>query len=168
MGPIHGPRGGGKVDQASGQTNIVRFPLSVRRASPRGAQAAAPGANRHEFTERELSVLCRWFSAMKYAFPGTEGVMIVSHPERYSAVGLYNYSGAAPNCLVAKHESGDGARFFWSTEFDPPRRIGDLSEIINAHIRAIRPPRDEKDWLDPAGWTLVYASRLITTQLQVV
>jgi hypothetical protein len=105
---------------------------------------------------------------MKYAFPGTEGVMIVSHQERYSAVGLYNRSGAAPNCLVAKHETRDGVRFFWSTEFDPPRQIGDLSEIINAHIRAIRPPRDEKGWLDPAGWTGVYASRLITTQLQVV
>ena len=156
------------MEQASRQTKIVRFPLPVRKVPPQGAAAAAPGANRHEFTERELNRLCRWFSAMKYAFPGTEGVMIVSHPERYSAVGLYSRSGAAPNCLVAKHETGDGVRFFWSTEFDPPRRIGDLSEIIDAHIRAIRPPRDEKDWLDPAGWTLVYASRLIATQLQVV
>jgi len=157
------------VESASGQTNILRFPLSVRKTPPRAGEAVATGGvNRHEFTERELSGLCRWFSAMKFAFPGTEGVMIVSHPERYSAVGLYNRSGAAPNCLVAKHEAGDGLRFFWSTEFDAPRRIADLSEIINAHIRAIRPPRDEKDWLDPAGWTLVYASRLITTQLQVV
>jgi hypothetical protein len=154
------------VEQASEQTNIVRFPLSVRKTPPRGGDGATAVASRHEFTERELTVLCRWFSAMKYAFPGTEGVMIVSHPERYSAVGLYNRSGAAPNCLVAKHETSEGVRFFWSTEFDPPRGIGDLSEIINAHIRAIRPPRDEKDWLDPAGWTVVYASRLITTQLR--
>ena len=77
---------------------------------------------------------------MKYAFPGTEGVMIVSHQESYSAVGLYNRAGGAPNCLVAKHEVGGAARFFWSTEFDPPRQIKDLSEITDAHIRAIRPP----------------------------
>jgi hypothetical protein len=105
---------------------------------------------------------------MRYAFPGTEGIMIVSHQENYSAVGLYNRTGGAPNCLVAKHEVAGGTRFFWSTEFDPPRRIGDLAEITDAHIRAIRPPRDEKSWLDPAGWRGVYASRLITTQLQVV
>ncbi len=94
--------------------------------------------------------------------------MIVSHQENYSAVGLYNRAGGAPNCLVAKHEAREGVRFFWSTEFDPPRPIRDLSEIINAHIRAIRPPRNEKDWLDPAGWTSVYTSRRIAAQLQVV
>lgn len=105
---------------------------------------------------------------MKYAFPGTEGVMIVSHQENYSAVGLYNRAGGAPNCLIAKHETREGVRFFWSTEFDPPRPIRDLSEITNAHIRAIRPPRDEKAWLDPVGWTGVYTSRLIATQLQVI
>ena len=113
-------------------------------------------------------MLCRWFSAMKYAFPGTEGVMIVSHQENYSAVGLYNRNGGAPNCLVAKHQARDGVRFFWSTEADPPRPIRDLAEIIHAHIRAIRPPRNEKGWLDPVGWTGVYAARLIATQLQVV
>ena len=105
---------------------------------------------------------------MKYAFPGTEGVMIVSHQESYSAVGLYNRAGGAPNCLVAKHEVGGRVRFFWSTEFDPPHPIEDLSEITNAHIRAIRPPRDEKGWLDRAGWMVVYASRLIAAQLQIV
>ena len=65
-------------------------------------------------------------------------------------------------------EVGGIAHFFWSTEFDPPRPIGGLSEITDAHIRAIRPPRNEKGWLDPAGWMGVYASRLIATQLQVV
>jgi len=77
-------------------------------------------------------------------------------------------AGGAPNCLVAKHEVGGTAHFFWSTEFDPPRPIGGLSEITDAHIRAIRPPRDESGWLDRAGWMGVYASRLIATQLQVV
>jgi hypothetical protein len=105
---------------------------------------------------------------MKYAFPGTEGVMIVSHLEHYSAVGLYNRGAGAPNCLIAKHQARESTHYFWSTEVDPPRPIGDLSEIINAHIRAIRPPRNEKSWLDPAGWLKVYASRLIATQLQVI
>jgi len=94
--------------------------------------------------------------------------MMVNHQENYSAVGLYNQAGGAPNCLVAKHEVGGSAHFFWSTEFDPPRPIGGLSEITDAHIRAIRPPRNEKGWLDPTGWMGVYASRLIATQLQVV
>jgi len=156
------------VEQASERTNVVAFPLAVQ-----GVPAPAGGSgyitpSRYEFTEAELAALCRWFSAMKYAFPGTEGVMIVSHQESYSAVGLYNRAGGAPNCLVAKHEVAGRARFFWSTEFDPPHPIEDLSEITNAHIRAIRPPRNEKGWLDRAGWMGVYASRLIAAQLQIV
>ena len=159
---------GGERDEVSEQTNIVSFPLTVRGVPPLADPTLNPAPTRYEFTERELAALCRWFSAMKYAFPGTEGVMMVNHQENYSAVGLYNRAGGAPNCLVAKHEVGGSARFFWSTEFDPPRPIGDLSEITDAHIRAIRPPRNEKGWLDPTGWMGVYASRLIATQFQVV
>ena len=155
---------GGKVSD----TNVIPFPLMVRerRAPADGANYAGPGE--YEFTEPELAALCRWFSAMKYAFPGTEGVMIVSHQESYSAVGLYNPGGGAPNCLVAKHEVGGITQFFWSTEGDPPRLIGDLSEITDAHIRAIQPPRNEKGWLDPIGWMGVYAARMIATAVQVV
>jgi hypothetical protein len=131
-----------------------------------GGFAAEPGA--HEFTEPALAALCRWFSDMKYAFPGTEGVMIVSHQEGYSAVGLYNCEGGAPNCLVAKHVAGEVTRFFWSTEGDPPQLLNDLSEITDAHIRAIQPPRNEKGWLDPIGWMGVYAARMIATAVQVV
>lgn len=159
---------GGERDEVSEQTNIVPFPLTVRGVPPLADPAFDRTPTKYEFTEGELAALCRWFSAMKYAFPGTEGVMMVNHQENYSAVGLYNRAGGAPNCLVAKHEVGGSARFFWSTEFDPPRPIGDLSEITDAHIRAIRPPRNEKGWLDPAGWMGVYASRLIATQFQVV
>lgn len=149
-------------------TNVIPFPLvrRPRKASAERASRSAPGE--YEFTERELAGLCRWFSAMKYAFPGTEGVMIVSHQESYSAVGLYNPAGGAPNCLVAKHEVGGNTRFFWSIEGDPPHSIGDLSEITDAHIRAIRPPRNERGWLDPIGWMGVYSGRLITTAVQVV
>lgn len=156
------------MEQAVEQTNVVRFPLALQGRPARVDAASSPVLSRYEFTETELAGLCRWFSAMKYAFPGTEGVMIVSHQENYSAVGLYNRAAGAPNCLVAKHEVGARARFFWSTEFDPPRPIADLCEITDAHIRAIRPPRNEKGWLDPVGWMGVYASRLISTQLQVV
>lgn len=157
---------GGKVDELSGATNIVPFPLPRRSARSVDTSEAQP--TRYEFTEGELAALCRWFSAMKYAFPGTEGVMIVSHSENYSAVGLYNRAGGAPNCLIAKHEVAGGIRYFWSTEGDPPQAIADIFEITDAHIRAIRPPRNEKGWLDPNGWMGVYASRLIATALQVV
>ncbi len=152
----------------SERSNVIAFPLNIRAAA--AAKEASPfaGPRAYEFTEDELAALCRWFSAMKYAFPGTEGVMIVSRHDNYSAVGLYHPERGAPNCLVAKHEVGGIARFFWSTETDPPRAIGHLSEITDAHIRAIQPPRNEKGWLDPVGWMGIYASRMIATALQVV
>jgi hypothetical protein len=160
---------GGERDEVSEQTNVVPFPMTVRGIPPSTDRAADSMPTKYEFTEQELAALCRWFSAMKYAFPGTEGVMMISHQERYSAVGLYNrVGGGAPNCLVAKHEVGGAAGFFWSTEGDSPRPISDLSKITDAHIRAICPPRNEKGWLDPIGWMGVYASRLIATQLQVI
>lgn len=150
----------------SGDTNVIRLPL---RAAAATVQAPAfRERSGYEFSEDELAALCRWFSAMKYAFPGTEGVMVVSHRHAYSAVGLYHPAGRAPNCLVAKHMAGSTPQFFWSTEFDPPRVIDDLCEITDAHIRAIQPPRNEKGWLDPTGWMGVYASRMIATELQVV
>jgi hypothetical protein len=163
---------GGEVDDASQITNVVLFPIRGRSAATAGAKASsvalgrAPGG--YEFTEGELAALCRWFSAMKYAFPGTEGVMVVSHQQGYSAVGLYHPARGVPNCLVAKHEVGGNTRFFWSTEVDPPRAIDDICEITDAHIRAIQPPQNEAGWLDPAGWSGIYASRTIATELQVV
>lgn len=156
----------GRGDKVLKQTNVVPFPLTARDIRSAADKACLPTS--YEFTEGELAALCRWFSAMKYAFPGTEGVMMVNHQDSYSAVGLYNRAGGAPNCLVAKHEVGGTTRFFWSTEFDPPRPIKDLSEITDAHIRAIRPPRNEKGWLDPTGWMGVYASRMIATPFQLV
>jgi hypothetical protein len=140
----------------------------VRQLPASESSFATPNPRPFEFTESELAGLCRWFSAMRYAFPGTEGVMVVSPHEGYSAVGLYNRRGGAPNCLVAKHEVEGTARFFWSTEGESPRPINRLAEITDAHIRAIGPPRNEKGWLDPAGWMGVYASRLIATALEVV
>jgi len=155
---------GGKVSE----TNVIPFPLGARARQQAADDGAVVEGGDYEFTEQELAALCRWFSAMKYAFPGTEGVMIVSHQENYSAVGLYNRGGGAPNCLVAKHEVSGAIRFFWSTEGDPAQPINDLAEITDAHIRAIRPPRNEKGWLDPIGWMGVYAARMIATAVQVV
>jgi hypothetical protein len=140
----------------------------LRTRKPAADRGSCSAQGDYEFTEQELAALCRWFSAMKYAFPGTEGVMIVNHQQSYSAVGLYNRAGGAPNCLVAKQEAGGIARFFWSTEGDQPQLINDLSEITDAHIRAIQPPRNEKGWLDPIGWMGVYAARMIATAVQVV
>jgi hypothetical protein len=159
---------GGKVDEVFESTNVVCFPLGRRSAMPTAPARATRAAGGYEFTEGELAALCRWFSAMKYAFPGTEGVMVVSHQQGYSAVGLYHPARGVPNCLVAKHEMGGSARFFWSTEVDPPRAIENICEITDAHIRAIQPPRNEKGWLDPTGWMGVYTSRTIATELQVV
>jgi len=160
---------GGKVDDMSEMSNVVRFPSPCKRPTlSAGLSVSARDVGGYEFTEGELASLCRWFSAMKYAFPGTEGVMVVSHQQGYSAVGLYHPARAVPNCLVAKHEVGGAARFFWSTEVDPPRPIDDLSEITDAHIRAIQPPCNESGWLDPTGWSGVYAARTIATELQVV
>jgi hypothetical protein len=149
-------------------TNVVPFPLGKRQTTSSAMKAVCRDPGGYEFTEGELVSLCRWFSAMKYAFPGTEGVMVVSHQHGYSAVGLYHPARGVPNCLVAKHDVGGSTRFFWSTEVDPPRAIDDLHEITDAHIRAIQPPLNEKGWLDPTGWMGVYAARTITTELQVV
>ena len=159
---------GGEVDDVLETSNVIRLPLKARRAASSGSTGSFRRTGGYEFTEDELAALCRWFSAMKYAFPGTEGVMMVSHRHGYSAVGLYHPARGVPNCLVAKHDVGGTARFFWSTEVDPPRPIDDLCEITDAHIRAIRPPRNERGWLDRSGWMGVYASRTIATELQVV
>jgi hypothetical protein len=158
---------GGNVDDLF-ESNVVRFPLQKRVAKSRRSAGMGRDPGGYEFTDDELAALCRWFSAMKYAFPGTEGVMMVSHQHGYSAVGLYHPARGVPNCLVAKHEVCGSARFFWSTEVDPPRPIDELNEITDAHIRAIQPPRNEKGWLDPTGWMGVYAARTIATELQVV
>ena len=150
------------------ETNVIAFPQRGRSTRPSAGDRRPSAAEHYEFNTDELNGLCRWFSAMKYAFPGAEGIVIVSHQERYSAVGLYSRAGGAPNCLIVKQEVGGAVRYFWSTEGDSPKVIGQLIEITDAHIRAIKPPRDEKGWLDPMGWRGVYAARMITPAVQVV
>ena len=64
---------GGERDEVSEQTNIVPFPLTVRGVPPLADPAFDRAPTKYEFTEGELAALCRWFSAMKYAFPACHG-----------------------------------------------------------------------------------------------
>jgi hypothetical protein len=138
-------------------TNVVPFPKNPGRPSVPPSEPIFP----HEFTSDELARLCRWYSAMKYAFPQVQGVMTVSHKDKVSAVGLYGRDGTTPNCLLSKHESEGSIYLMWATDQDPPRVIGAISEITDAQIIAIEPPRNEASWLDVVGWMKVLASRTI-------
>lgn len=137
-------------------TNVIPFPRCTdHRAAPQSGVAA------YEFSAVELTKLCRWYSAMKYAFPQLQGVMTVSHKERVSAVGLYGRDGTTPNCLISKHETDGRIYLLWATDPDPPRVITSISEITDAQIIAIEPPRNEASWLDVVGWMKVLASRTV-------
>src|SRR5258708_16074783 len=138
-------------------TNVIPFPRCTEsRPLPRSDVIAA-----YEFTAAELAKLCRWYSAMKYAFPQVQGVMTVSHKERVSAVGLYGQGGTTPNCLISKHEADERVYLLWATDHDPPRVIASIAEITDAQIIAIEPPRNEASWLDMVGWMDGLASRTI-------
>ena len=138
-------------------TNVIAFPkCAEHRPKLRSGGKAA-----YEFTATELAKLCRWYSAMKYAFPQLQGVMTVSHKEKVSALGLYGQGGTTPNCLISKHEADARIYLLWATDPDPPRIITSISEITDAQIIAIAPPRNEASWLDMVGWMNVLASRTI-------
>lgn len=138
-------------------TNVIAFP----RCKGHPTKPRAGGAAAYEFTAAELAKLCRWYSAMKYAFPQIQGVMTVSHKEKVSAVGLYGRDGTTPNCLISKHEADGRIYLLWATDPDPPRVIGAIDEITDAQISAIEPPCNEASWLDMVGWMNVLASRTI-------
>jgi hypothetical protein len=137
-------------------TNIIPFPGNAHGAS-RAATLLASGERPYEFTPIELSALCRWYSAMKFAFPAIEGVMTVCHRRRMSAVGLYGRIGAAPSCLLSKHERNGRPYLMWAAEPDVPCEIGSVEELIRRQIGAIAPPRNERRWLDIPGWEAIVA-----------
>jgi hypothetical protein len=137
-------------------TNIVPFPGKARGAS-RAATLLASGERPYEFTPDELKSLCRWYSAMKFAFPAIEGVMTVCHRRRVSGVGLYGRAGAAPSCLLSKHERNGRPYLMWAAEPDLPREIVSVDALIQRQIGAISPPRNERRWLDVAGWEAIVA-----------
>jgi hypothetical protein len=138
-------------------TNVIPFPKNPGHPSEPRSEPIFP----YEFTSDELARLCRWYSAMKYAFPQVQGVMTVSLKDKVSAVGLYGRDGTTPNCLLSKHESKGSIYLMWATDQDPPRVIRAISEITDAQIIAIEPPRNEASWLDVVGWMKVLASRTI-------
>jgi len=79
--------------------------------------------------------------------------MMVSHQESYSAVGLYNRAGGRTELSRSpNNEVGGAARFFWS---DRVRSAASDQRLVprlpTPTFRAIRPPRNEKGWLDPTG-----------------
>jgi hypothetical protein len=138
-------------------TNIVPFPKKPCFLAP-SREGPIP---HYEFTDEELGRLCRWYSAMRYAFPKMQAVMAVCHDEKVSAIGLYGEGGATPSCLLSKHEAEGRTYLLWATDQDSPRVIGSLSEITDAQIIAIAPPRNEASWLDAGGWMKVFANRTI-------
>lgn len=152
-------------------TNVIPFPGTAFHASGANAIRAVGGytARVYEFTPEELDHLCRWYSAMKYAFPRLEGLMTVCHKRRYSAIGLYSGGhGATLSCLLSKHEIGADASFFWSTDQDLPRRVRSLAEVTQAQIGAIAPPRNETRWLDLIGWMEIVRRAMAGSRLYAV
>lgn len=146
-------------------TNIIPFPGNLRGAS-RAATLLATGERPYEFTPDELKALCRWYSAMKFAFPTIEGVMTVCHQRQTSAVGLYGQAGAAPSCLLSKHERNGRSYLLWAAEPDAPREIRSVEEIVDRQIGAISPPRNERRWLDISGWESIVALGLAEASLR--
>jgi hypothetical protein len=143
-------------------TNVVPFPgKSFLATSASVVPVVTPEVRAYDFTSDELILLYRWYSAMRYAFPGLEGVMTVCHRTRVSAVGLYGAHGAAPSCLISKHESNGNTYLLWSTDRDPPRALRSISEIVERQILAIDPPGDEAVWLDAAGWMAMFSNRMV-------
>jgi hypothetical protein len=140
-------------------TNVIPFPKLP--CSSRALKNYVEGMPfPYDFTADELDQLYRWYSAMKYAFPKTQGIMTVCHARRLSAIGLYGEGGRNPNCLITKHDYGGSIHLLWATEQDPPRRIASVSEITERQIGAIAPPRNESAWLDLIGWTAIFAGRI--------
>lgn len=141
-------------------TNVIPFPGNGFVALGETSRGFAARGFLYEFTEEELESLCRWYSAMKYAFPDLEAVMTVCRRTRVSAVGLYGPAGRPPNCLISKHEHEGRACLLWATDQDRPRVISSIGEITDRQITAIDPPRNETSWLDPSGWLSVFHNRM--------
>src|SRR5260221_14576017 len=95
------------VNRAHRMTNVIAFP----RCAEHRPRPQAGGTAAYEFTAAELAKLCRWYSAMKYAFPRLQGVMTVSHKEKVSAVGLYRPGGTEPKLPISQTE-GRAAGYF--------------------------------------------------------
>jgi hypothetical protein len=145
-------------------SNVISF-AAARNRSKAGREPEDRTATSYDFNAEELAQLCRWYSAMKYAFPQAQGVMTLCHSRRLSAIGLYGEDGAPPHCLLTKHEQHGSILLLWATDQDPPQRIGSLREITERQIGAIAPPANESSWLDLPGWSAILTARTILGSL---
>jgi hypothetical protein len=115
------------------------------------------------FTEAERDTLCRWYSALRYAFPAAEFFIIVSGMDQSSMIGLSNLDGRSSlaGILFKRIENGL-AIFTWLSEGNivlGPTRI--LSDITDRHIAAVECPVNEDAWLDRLGWEAVLNERTV-------
>src|SRR5919199_6459416 len=97
------------------ENNVHPFPRAHRHVP------AAPPPPPYIFTEAELEILCRWYSALSYAFPRAEVFLVISHKDAYSMVGVTSPTGACPQPagMLFKHLGADGQPLFtWTTEGD--------------------------------------------------
>jgi len=152
-------------------TNIVPFPKSRSSMNSRDDFSRDGGypydCTPYDFTTEELERLFRWYSAMKFAFPGMQGVMTVCHDRRLSAIGLYGHKGSGPGCIITKHEHQGKTWLLWATDQDPPSRIASIRDLTERQIGAIDPPGNESAWLDLAGWTAIFTGRTTIGKLHV-
>jgi hypothetical protein len=141
------------------ENNVHPFPRAHRHVP------ATPSPPPYIFTEAELEILCRWYSALSYAFPRADVFLVISHKDAYSMVGVTsaNSSSSQPAGMLFKHLGDDGQPLFaWITEGNV--KIGPtpvLSEITDLHIRAAGCPLDEGRWLNRAGRTAVLQERTV-------
>jgi hypothetical protein len=140
----------------------MHFPRT-RRDIVQIAPGQFPSGPQYTFTSAEMEVLCRWYSALKYAFPEAEAFMVVSHKDRYSMVAISNINGrATPTGMLFKHVEHGRAAFSWLTEADTAIGPTDsLDDITNGHIAAVACPSDEALWLDHSGWMRVVSERTV-------
>jgi hypothetical protein len=117
----------------------------------------------YAFTAPELATLGRWYSALRFAFPGAEALLAVDHRTACAGIHIYNrMGGITPSCLVSKRVRDGHGEFY--CVFEPGERRGPfatLAEITAPHMRAIGLPDVEAQWLDLAGWQRVLIGQVI-------
>jgi hypothetical protein len=144
------------MQPADPMSNVIPFP---QRAPRRDFAGAAPV---YDFTVAELDVLARWYSAMKYAFPGVAAHLCVNHESGNAWINLFSPAeGTTPKCLIFKHDF-DGDIVFSCILGTGDRRgpFPHLTDVTAPQMTAIGLPADES-WLDAAGWESVVARRTI-------
>jgi hypothetical protein len=126
------------------------------------AESAVSPAS-YAFTAPELATLGRWYSALRFAFPGAEALLAVDHRTACAGIHIYRrMGGITPSCLVSKRVR-DGHEEFYCV-IEPSERRGPfatLGEITAPHMRAIGLPADEAQWLDLARWQRVLIGQVI-------